>query len=223
MSLPTEMTAEADNELSGKSVTGNLLPVFLNLNQHNVLIVGAGKDALKSLYFILRHAPNSHIGIVSEKVSNEVKELVAKYHRIQVFNRRFIADDLADVEFLFLTSGNQVFNETVLKEAKGSNILVHLSSDPESSDFLLDSDLLQGNSQSAIATELSANGSNARKGIFKNLFSKVWIEEEEESNRWRRIAAYSVSAFALMLIGHIIFSYIPLRHIGEASYEWYLL
>lgn len=225
MSLPTEMTAEADNELSYQSVKSNLLPVFLNLNHHNVLILGAGKDALKSLFFILRHAPNSHIGIVAEKVSKEVKELAAKYPRIQIFNRRFIANDLADVEFLFLTSGNQVFNETVLKEAKGSNILVHLSSDPDSSDFLLDSDLFKEDAQSASETALLEKKSNEKKGIFKSLFSKVWMEEEEDekSNRWRRIAAYSVSAFALMLIGHIIFSYIPLRHIGYTTYEWYLL
>jgi uncharacterized membrane protein YfcA len=225
MSLPVEMTAEMDNDLSCPSVTGNLLPVYLNLKQRNILIVGAGKKALKSLFFILHHAPNSHIGIVAEKVSSEVKLFAAKHPRIQIFNRRFIVDDLVDVEFLFLASGNQVLNATILKDAKERNILVYMTSDPDSSDFLLHSDFLSGNVQSAGATGLLEKSSNERKGIFKNLFSKVWIEddEEEKSNHWREIAAYSVSAFALMLIGHIIFSYIPLRQIGEASYGWYHL
>jgi hypothetical protein len=40
--------------------------------------------------------------------------------------------------------------------------------------------------------------------------------------RWRRIATYSLTAFALMLIGHFIFSYIPLRELASGTADWYL-
>jgi uncharacterized protein len=40
--------------------------------------------------------------------------------------------------------------------------------------------------------------------------------------KWRRIATYSLTAFALMLIGHFVFSYIPLRDLAEGTADWYL-
>jgi uncharacterized membrane protein YfcA len=47
------------------------------------------------------------------------------------------------------------------------------------------------------------------------------INSEESGNRWRKIAIYSFLAFALMLIGHFIFSYLPLREIADSTYAWY--
>jgi uncharacterized membrane protein YfcA len=44
---------------------------------------------------------------------------------------------------------------------------------------------------------------------------------EETGNRWRKIAIYSFLAFALMLIGHFIFSYLPLQQIADTTYKWY--
>jgi uncharacterized protein len=48
---------------------------------------------------------------------------------------------------------------------------------------------------------------------------------EKESNgkdgRWKKIASYSVLAFALMLVGHFIFSYLPLKEIAAGTAKWY--
>lgn len=41
------------------------------------------------------------------------------------------------------------------------------------------------------------------------------------SNRWRKIATYSLGAFGLMLIGHFIFSYIPIRQLATETSDWY--
>jgi uncharacterized protein len=42
-----------------------------------------------------------------------------------------------------------------------------------------------------------------------------------ERQRWKRIATYTLIGFALMLIGHFIFSYIPLREITDDTVTWY--
>ncbi|MEO6733287.1 MAG: TSUP family transporter [Ferruginibacter sp.] len=56
------------------------------------------------------------------------------------------------------------------------------------------------------------------------------VEEEEEvseeteragQKQWRKIATYSVGGFALMLIGHFIFSYIPFRDITDQATGFY--
>ncbi|MDO9374174.1 MAG: TSUP family transporter [Ferruginibacter sp.] len=49
------------------------------------------------------------------------------------------------------------------------------------------------------------------------------VEESErpEQKRWKKIASYSMAAFALMLIGHFIFSYIPFRDITDKATGFY--
>jgi hypothetical protein len=55
-----------------------------------------------------------------------------------------------------------------------------------------------------------------------NAITKDLVETETTDKRnWRKIATYSISIFALMLIGHFIFSYVPLKGIAHTSVEWY--
>jgi siroheme synthase-like protein len=56
-----------------------------------------------------------------------------------------------------------------------------------------------------------------------NKLTRVLIEDETSATakRWRKIATYSLVVFALMLIGHFIFSYIPVRQIADDTSAWY--
>lgn len=85
---------------------------------------------------------------------------------------------------------------------------------PEELDQVLD------NMQS-IRNKLNGNFEEKVKKL--NALTKVLVEKEEGTNekRWRKIATYSLIAFALMLIGHFIFSYIPLREIADGTVSWY--
>jgi siroheme synthase-like protein len=67
------------------------------------------------------------------------------------------------------------------------------------------------------------NGNFEDKVRQLNKITSVLVEEEEarKERRWRKIASYSVIAFALMLIGHFIFSYIPLDVVGHSLAEFY--
>lgn len=49
------------------------------------------------------------------------------------------------------------------------------------------------------------------------------VEEAErpDQKRWKKIATYSMGAFALMLIGHFIFSYIPFGDISVKATDFY--
>jgi len=52
--------------------------------------------------------------------------------------------------------------------------------------------------------------------------TKVLVEKDNSKEvNWKRIARYSVIAFALMLVGHFIFSYIPLKALGSEAVRWY--
>jgi hypothetical protein len=56
-----------------------------------------------------------------------------------------------------------------------------------------------------------------------NALTKVLVQkgDTDKGNRWKKIASYSVTIFALMLIGHFIFSYLPLREMADGTVEWY--
>ena len=53
--------------------------------------------------------------------------------------------------------------------------------------------------------------------------TKVLVEKDQigTEKKWRRIATYSLAAFGLMLIGHFIFSYLPLQEMASDTAAWY--
>ena len=67
------------------------------------------------------------------------------------------------------------------------------------------------------------NGNFAYKVKKLNALTKVLIEKDnvDKEKRWRKIATYSLLAFALMLIGHFIFSYLPFQKIADDTVGWY--
>lgn len=67
------------------------------------------------------------------------------------------------------------------------------------------------------------NGDFEYKVKKMNEITKTLIKTEngEKDKRWRRIATYSVLAFAFMLIGHFIFSYVSFQSIADGTVKWY--
>jgi hypothetical protein len=56
-----------------------------------------------------------------------------------------------------------------------------------------------------------------------NTITRVLVQQGDagRARKWRRMATYSLTAFALMLVGHFIFSYIPLRELADGTASWY--
>jgi len=67
------------------------------------------------------------------------------------------------------------------------------------------------------------NGPFEEKVKKLNELTRVLItnEEQKSEGKWKRMASYSVIAFALMLIGHFIFSYLPLKEITDSTVSFY--
>jgi siroheme synthase-like protein len=67
------------------------------------------------------------------------------------------------------------------------------------------------------------NGNFAEKVKKLNRITRGLVESDtvEKNVNWKGIATYSVSIFALMLIGHFIFSYVPMRGIADTTVEFY--
>lgn len=66
------------------------------------------------------------------------------------------------------------------------------------------------------------NGNFADKVKKLDAITRVLVEEEQkETQKWKKIATYILIAFALMLMGHLILSNMPLREMANATVDWY--
>lgn len=67
------------------------------------------------------------------------------------------------------------------------------------------------------------NGNFAEKVKKLNELTKILVDDntKEKEKRVRKIATYSLLAFALMLVGHFFFSYLPMGAITQSAVEMY--
>lgn len=67
------------------------------------------------------------------------------------------------------------------------------------------------------------NGNFEYKVRKLNELTKILVERDsaDKERRWRKIASYSLIVFALMLVGHFIFSYLPLQQMADDTLKWY--
>jgi siroheme synthase-like protein len=65
------------------------------------------------------------------------------------------------------------------------------------------------------------NGSFEDKVNKLNAITSVLVEKPKREDKWKRVATYSLSIFMVMLLGHFIFSYVPLKEMADGTVAWY--
>lgn len=63
------------------------------------------------------------------------------------------------------------------------------------------------------------SGNGTRSYITSGRLSSA--EAAEKAGQWRKIVTYILLAFALMLVGHFIFSYLPIQQMTDDTVKWY--
>lgn len=251
---------------STKNITGTvqetaaganlLFPVFLKLENLQVLLVGGGKVGLEKLTAILQNAPKTAVTVVSLEFKEELRELAEQYPAVTLLQKPFSVADLDNKDLAIVAVNDKEISLAIREAAKDKKILVNVADTPEQCDFYLSSIVQKGNLKIAISTnglsptaakrikevlnqalpteldEVIVNLNTVRNrlnGNFEykvkklNELTRVLVEKEngEKERRFRKIATWSLLAFALMLIGHFIFSYIPFREIASSTVDWY--
>jgi len=65
------------------------------------------------------------------------------------------------------------------------------------------------------------NGSFEDKVKQLNEITSVLVAKPRKEEKWKRIATWSLSIFMVMLLGHFIFSYLPLQQMANDTVAWY--
>jgi len=129
-----------------------LFPVFLKLEELEVLLVGGGKVGLEKLSAILNNAPATSVTIVAIEISEEIKSLAENFPGVKLIERAFEPEDLDEKEIVIVAVNDKSTSNYVRVLSKQKKLLVNVADTPELCDFYLGSIVDKGNLKIAIST-----------------------------------------------------------------------
>ena len=129
-----------------------LFPIFVKLDQINVLVVGAGPIGLEKLQAIMRNSPAANVHLVAEEIQADVLNFIQDKSSIHLSHRAFQASDLDGVGLVVLATNNAILNEEIRVLTAARHILLNVADKPALCDFYLSSVVQKGNLKVAIST-----------------------------------------------------------------------
>jgi precorrin-2 dehydrogenase/sirohydrochlorin ferrochelatase len=120
-------------------------PVFLDLKDRPVLVVGAGKVALRKTRGLLE--AGARITVVAPECEPEFEDLP-----VRLVRRRFRASDLANVLLVFAATDDRLTNHRISIAAKGKGVFANIADSAEECGFLVPARLHRGDVHIAIST-----------------------------------------------------------------------
>ncbi|WP_452231108.1 precorrin-2 dehydrogenase/sirohydrochlorin ferrochelatase family protein [Lacinutrix sp. MEBiC02404] len=129
----------------------NLYPIFLKVEQLNVLIVGGGNVALEKLSFLLKSSPNAKVQMVAPFFRAETITLATKFG-IEMIPNIYNNTLLSNKHIVIATTDNIDVNIEVYEDCKARNIIVNVADNPPYCDFYMGGIVTKGNVKIAIST-----------------------------------------------------------------------
>jgi precorrin-2 dehydrogenase / sirohydrochlorin ferrochelatase len=126
-----------------------LFPMFMKLEDRRVLVVGAGKVGESKIAGLLDS------GALIKVVAKEANDAVVQWARaglIELEERVFATDDLADVFLAVVATSSPILNEVIFTEAQSRGVLCNVVDVPEQCDFFYPSVVKRGDLQIAVST-----------------------------------------------------------------------
>jgi uncharacterized protein len=154
-----------------------LFPVFLKLENLNVLLVGGGAIAHEKLSAILNNSPQTKIKLVAESISEEIKQLAAGISSIELNERKYARSDLKNVNIAISAVGDLALSEEIKKDANEAGVLLNAADKPSLCDFYLGSIVQKGDLKIAIST--NGKSPTMAKRI-KETLNDVFPDETQE-------------------------------------------
>jgi len=126
-----------------------LFPMFVKLENREVLVVGAGKVGEQKIAGLLDTGAQIHV--VALHATDRVREW-AHAGQIEFQERAYRSDDLQDKFLVIVATSVRELNELVYQQARERGILCNVVDVPEQCDFYYPSVVQRGDLQIAIST-----------------------------------------------------------------------
>ena len=106
-----------------------LYPVFLKVNQLNILVVGGGNVGHEKLHFLFKSSPNAKVEIVAKWFLPETEEL-AKKHGAKLIKGSYKKKYLKKKHFVIAATNDAKLNKKVHRQAKKRYLLANIADTP---------------------------------------------------------------------------------------------
>ena len=152
-------------------MANKFFPVSINLNNKNILVIGAGKIALRKVETLMSY--NCNILVITKDILEEKFLELEKSNKIKILkNQEFEEKFLQDIFLVIAATDNEVLNKNISQLCINKNILVNNITSKDDMNVRFASIYEKDDIQIAI----SANG-NPKKAVeiknkIKNIFEK---------------------------------------------------
>jgi precorrin-2 dehydrogenase/sirohydrochlorin ferrochelatase len=124
-------------------------PIFLNVSGKKCVVVGGGQVALRKVQALLD--AGADVQVISPDPCHELDRL-AETEEITVQRKLYQPGDLRGALIVIAATDEHAVNLEVVKEAKGTGVLVNVVDDAANSDFIVPSCLRRGDVTIAVST-----------------------------------------------------------------------
>ena len=132
--------------------TNTLFPVFLKLEQLNVLLIGGGNVALEKLTAIVNNAPATRVRVVAKEVFPQFTEYALPKSQVEIIHAAYDPAYLDDCDVVIAAVNDVPLSTLIRNDARAKGKLINVADKPELCDFYLSSVVTKGNLKLAIST-----------------------------------------------------------------------
>lgn len=162
------------------------LPIFLNMADKKMLIVGGGELAFEMVLYILENAPNAEIKLISNEIDAKITELSEVCANLVLVQKSFENTDLEGQEMVFITIKEEDLTQKIAQEARQSGILVNAPLFSHLNDF-----------------SLKVNHPKEPTEI-----------QRYSENEWRKIAFATIGAFFILILFYVLSLFITMEEVS---------
>jgi len=137
---------------NNKEIKNRLFPVFLKLEELDVLLVGGGNVGLEKLSAMLNNSPDTKVTMVADMFREELLEYVKGYPNVTLIERKFEFNDLNDRDLVILSTDNPELHASIKRVTSERHILCNVADTPNLCDFYLGSIVQKGDLKIGIST-----------------------------------------------------------------------
>ncbi|WP_310787506.1 bifunctional precorrin-2 dehydrogenase/sirohydrochlorin ferrochelatase [Fusobacterium nucleatum] len=152
-------------------MANKFFPVSIDLNNKNVLIIGAGKIALRKTETLLNY--NCNITVITKDILEEKFLELEKNNRIKIFkNQKFEEKFLENIFLVIAATDNEVLNKNISQLCMSKNVLVNNITSKDDMNVRFASIYEKDDIQIAISANANPKKAAEIKNKIKNIFEK---------------------------------------------------
>jgi len=179
----------------------NLLPIFLNLNGRDVVLVGGGGVAAAKLHALV--AAGARVRVVAPKLDADIERAGADAGPVGLVRRQFVDADL-DGAWLVVAAATPEVNRQVAAAAEARRVFVNAVDDPANATAFLSGTIRRDGVTLAISTNGDAPALTAlvREALDALLPDDLgtWVERARRARtEWRQAKVEMASRKPLLL------------------------